>query len=284
VNTITRIWQALGNIYLTMGIMGFMVLDLVVGFFMLKEYNDIFFPINDLGFVKWAATWGRESPGATAWLFILVGLLALLSLNTFVCTTDRVIALWQRRRHFSSPLGFVLRFGPHIMHYSMLIIFFGYLFSYLFSGTFLGRVLLPGHSIRVQGVQIELERLDIAYHGADQPYRLAKKARDIQAILQFRAKGKTRTARISFNRPARFRGLSVHLKDFSPKTASNSMDRPRYISLIIKQDPGMGFYFIGMLLFTLGLFIYTWDKIFPTGIRHRTKIKKIMPTGSGRRN
>ena len=148
------------------------------------------------------------------------------------------------------------------MHYSMLIMFTGYLFSYVLGTSYPARVLLPGRQIHVAGVDIGLGALDILYHSRDASVKIAKKAKDVRALLTFSAQGKTRTILMGFNRPARFGGLSVHLIDFSPKTKSG-MKRRKYISMTVKQDPGTGFYFSGMFLFTFGLFLYAWEKIMP---------------------
>lgn len=265
-----RIWKTLGSIHLTMVIIAMMAADLIRGYFMLRDHAHVFHPLNDLGFVKWAATWGRESLNVTAWLFILVGLLALLSLNTFVCTTDRVVALWHHRHRFPSLWRFILRLGPHIMHYSMLIMFLGYLFSYVFGTSYPTQILLPGRTVTVAATRIGLERLDIKYHPKDADSRMAKRAKDVQALLRFTNDDNTEPIVLGMNRPALFGGLSVHLMDFSPKKQSSGMNRREYISVIVKQDPGTGFYFCGMFLFTIGLLLYVQDKRVPAGHRKKT--------------
>ena len=257
---VKNIWHWAGNIYVTMGIFCFMILDLLNGYIMLKYHAHLFEPINDMGFIKWAATFGKESPGKTAWLFILVIFLGLLGVNTFVCTTDRVIKLWQNRHRFKRVSRFILRFGPHVMHYSMLIMFLGYLVSYLFSSTYLGRVLLPGKTIQVSDITITLEDLTIDYYTGNRLAGMENRAIDVKAGLYFESGNKAKTAVLSFNKPVLFSDLSIHLKNFAPKTGSSGMKRRKYITLIIKQDPGVDFYFTGMIFFTLGLFMYAWDK------------------------
>ncbi len=260
-NIIKAIWNLLGNIYFTMGIFLCMVIDLVSGYFMLKYYGEIFQPINDMGFIKWSVTFGRESLFKTAWLFILVFFLALLSINVFVCTTNRVIILWQSRNRFQRVSRFILGFGPHIMHYSMLIMFLGYLVSYLFSATYLGRVLLPEKEIHVAGSSITLKSLDIDYYHGDRLFNMDKRAMDVRADLFIASGSKKGNFLLKFNRPVQFKDMSIHLKDFSPHTDSNGMGRKKFVTLIIKQDPGVKFYFTGMIFFTLGLVMYSLEKI-----------------------
>lgn len=259
---ILRAWRFLGHINLFMGIIGCMVVDLLLGYSQLKFHGALFDPINDLGFYRWAQTYGSHYPSNTAWLFILVGLLGLLSVNTFVCTTERVWVLVKSRHAFSRRSRFLLRFGPHIMHYSMLIMFLGYLVSYLSAGTHMGKVLLPGKSITIArpACTITLDKLDIDYYSGGRMIHMDRRAIDVRAVLTIRDAEGSKTAELGFNSPVRFAPLSIHLKKFAP-LSKGGMGRKKYITVIIKNDPGMKFYFSGMVLFTLGLFMYLWDKL-----------------------
>lgn len=256
------LWDAAGSIQLTLVIIGLMVLDLVWGYAMLKTHNELFQPINDRGFIVWAGTWAKESLIPSLWLFLLVALIALLALNTFVCTTDRVITLIRFRNRFKNQWRFVLRFSPHIMHYGMLIMFVGYLFSYLFSGTQLGKVILEGKSTSVGKTRITLSKMDINYYEGDRMSHLKNRAIHIDATLHFEENGTKGSGVVSFNRPALFNGTSVHLRDFGPKRKNSSMDlKRRYIEITIKKDPGIKFYFTGMVFFIVGLLMYTFEKL-----------------------
>jgi hypothetical protein len=258
---IRRIWHFAGSINVTMAVMGAMVADLVWGYAMLRYYGSVFSPINDLGFVRWALTWGAESPDKTAWLFILTGLLGLLAVNTFTCTTDRVIQLVRSRRGFQSFSALVMRFAPHVMHYSMLLMFLGYLVSYMCAWTLLGQVVLPGRTIEAGNTRISLEKLEIDYYHGTRIAGMNKRAIKARAFLRLESEGKVKTCTLGFNRPVYFEGMSIHLKKISPETASGSMTRQKFISLIIKKDPGLWFYFTGMFFFTAGLFMYVLAKI-----------------------
>ena len=258
---LSRIWHLAGNIYLTMGIIGMMAADLVWGYTKLKDNLPLFAPINDRGFLAWAATWGSESLSVTLWLFILVGLMALLSVNTFVCTTNRVITLVRFRHRFKSPWRFFLKFGPHVMHYAMLIMFLGYLVSYLYAGTHLGKVLLPGKSITVDQVSMTLKDIDIDYYDGERMPHFQRRAIRVTGTLLFSDGNHKKVQRLSYNRPALFKGYSVHLRGFGPKTKSGMNTGRSYITITVKKDPGMKFYFAGMVFFTLGLFMYTGEKI-----------------------
>lgn len=270
--TLHKLWHFGGHINLTLGIIILMVLDLLAGYTPLKHHNDLFTPINDIGFYKWAGTYGINYSEQTAWLFILVGLLAALAINTFICTTDRVVVLVKRKNSVATLRGFILRFGPHVMHYSMLIMLTGYLISYLTAGTHMGKILLPGKTISINHGEcsISLTKLSIAYYQGDRLLHMENRAIDVRALLTITGNGKTKTGILGFNRPVRFSPFSIHLKNFAPKT-NGGMERRKYINVIIKNDPGKSFYFTGMLLFTLGLIMYLGDKM--TGTPNRVQQK-----------
>ena len=301
-NFFYRIWHLAGNIYLTMGIIGCMAVDLIWGYCNLKTHMDMFAPINKRGFIAWAATWGSESLSITLWLFILVGLMALLSVNTFVCTTDRVITLIRFRRRFSSFRRFFFKFGPHVMHYAMLVMFLGYLVSYLYAGTHLGKVLLPGKPITVDRISITLKDLHIDYYDGTRMPHFQNRAIRAQATLLFSdlavdlnadlsagplEEGTGNTLRtLTDTCPALFRGHSVHLRGFEPRynpatMSGMSMGGGRtYINITVKKDPGMKFYFTGMVFFVLGLIMYTTEKIF---IKKPVKSVSAVPGNAVRR-
>ena len=253
-------WDLAGNIHGTMAILSFMILALLHGYAMLKHHANLFHPINDVGFLRWACTWGKESPVQTLWLFMLVGLLGLLSVNTFVCTTDRVVKIVKNRNKFQSTIKFILRFAPHIMHYSMLIMFLGYLVTYLFAGTYSGKVLLVKKSIHLDSISITLEKLVIDYYTGNRIVNMEDRAINVQAELLLESKELTKHKTLSFNNPIRFKGLTIHLKKFSPGT-KGGMGLNKYITLIIKKDAGAVFYFTGMFCFVIGLFMYAFQKI-----------------------
>ena len=260
-----RIWHLWGHINLTLVIIALMMVDLFAGYSPLKHHPELFTPINDIGFYQWAGSYGRYYLKYTAWLFILVGLLSCLSINTFVCTTHRMVILIKKRNAFPTKFRFLLRLSPHIMHYSMLIMLLGYLISYLCAGTHMGKILLPGKSISIDSpaCTITLQKLSIYYYNGKRIAHMEKRAIDIKAVVTIKNDHTEKTALLDFNKPIYLSPISIHLKDFAPKT-DGGMNRKQFIHVIIKNDPGKYYYFIGMLLFTLGLFLYLWEKLIPS--------------------
>jgi len=269
-NILKYIWNLLGNINLMFGLIVLMILDLTVGYFMLKSHPHLFHPINDMGFLKWAATYGKNNLHETAWLYLLIFFLAVLFVNTFICTTQRVTVLFRKQSFLSHKFRFIIKLSPHIMHYALLIMLLGYLVSYLSSETCLNNILLPEKSIQIPNslCEIHLNRLHIDYYQGERLQYMQDRAIDVQADLIIKNKEKIITGRLGFNKPVWFFPYSIHLKDFAPKSKSG-MNRRTYINVIIKKDPGAKYYFSGMLLFTFGLLLYSFH-----WLMERNKITK----------
>jgi len=255
-----KIWRALGSIRLTIIVLLLLVCDLAGGYLSLKGSEKIFKPLNDFGLIEWVNTYGRTYPGHTVWFFVLFILLFLLAVNTFVCTTDRVLVLIETRKYFTRRLRFFLKFSVHIMHYALIAILIGYLVSYLYARTCSNMVIALKQDAMIPDTKIKvlLKSMNIDYYQGDRLNFLNDRACKISAELLLTAAGKQTSKTIGLNKPFRFKDLSFHLNDFAPRYKSG-MQRQPYISLIIKKDPGMKLYFAGTLFFLAGLLMYLYQ-------------------------
>jgi len=253
----TSLWHRLGSINLTIVLCIVLTMDLIWGYFCLERKTPIFTPLNDMGLWAWSKTYGLYNLQHTGWFFLLLVLLTAFSLNTFVCTTNRVQQLFASRRGGGQWLG---KLAPHVMHYALIVILLGYLCSYLFTDVLTGRTLVPGSSLSLPGTGGTVSLLAYEpdyYHGK----RLAF-LDDAVITARFRLLlddgSSQREAVLSCTRPVRFQGYSLHLKNFAPKK-KGGMNRKTRVDLSIRKDPGVGIYLVGMGLFSLGLLLYLFD-------------------------
>jgi hypothetical protein len=254
---IKLLWQKLGSIHLTVILCLLLTVDLSAGYICLDRRTILFAPLNDVGLATWIRTYGRHNLLYTMWFFILLSLLALLCVNTFVCTTDRVASLIERRRHFH-PWRLLLKFAPHMMHYAMIVILAGYLCSYLFAQVLETRTLIPGLPFDLPGskARIALVELDPIYYEGERLPAYKNRVLQPRAKLRLMDGDQQHTAVVTFNRPLRWNGYSMFLKDFRPKKRKGGMNRQVRIDLSIRRDPGVRLYLAGILLFTAGLSLY----------------------------
>ena len=265
------LWRKAGSLRLTIVLCLLIVLDLAAGYFSMNRRVTLFAPMNDTGLATWIATYGRHNLAHTAWFFALMGLLALLCVNTFVCTTNRVASLLRHRPKFRQ-MRLWFRLAPHGMHYATLLILAGYLCSYLFAEVVPPQSLIPGASASLPGtdVRITFESMAPRHYRGDRLDFFD--GRVIEPNVRLLLSDGTRETRVVLNpnRPTRFRGYGIFLKNFAPRQIGG-MDMRTRVDLNIRKDPGIPLYFGGILLFLVSLLLYAWDRGVPS------KPKKEIP-------
>ena len=191
---------------------------------------------------------------------MIVALLGGLAVNTFVCTTERVIhILAQRPARRELPF----RLAPHLMHYAVLIILAGYGCSYLFSTSDTGRALRPGEQFTISDTGAVLQfhqflpelmkgtRVD-GFDG----YVIRPNAQ-----VTIHHQGQSTPAVLNFNEPLHVAGIGIYLAEFLPRKPGSGMGNT-YIKLILRRDPSAVIYRFGMLVFVLGLALYVFERKF----------------------
>jgi len=263
---ITTLWNKAGSIHLTVVLCLLLTVDLAFGYICLNRNTTLFAPLNDIGLAEWMGTYGRYNLEKTAWFFILMLLLGLLCLNTFVCTTERVLRLLrfraqQPRSH--RGLRFYFRFAPHVMHYAVIIMLAGYLCSYLFAHVLDTRTLIPGASMSLPGskARIEFSAYEPQYYSAGRLESFKDRVLKPVARLRLVNGGHRETAVLGYNRPVWFKGYGIFMKSFAPKSKGGMGMKVR-INLSIRKDPGVLLYLAGMAFFTAGMALYVTEWIF----------------------
>ncbi len=255
---IKKTWKVAASVRLTFVLMSAMCVCSGWGYFLIRDHVNLFKPLQDISLISWARTWGAAHLTHTWWFFALMTMLALLAVNTFVCTTDRTIAIWRSRKKFTGAYAFSMRLSPHIMHYALIIILLGYLSSYLFASTVSTVILLPGRETSIENTKITimLKDMKLDFYKGKRMEAFEGRALDVTGFLVFKDnRGRQKETNIGINKPARFQGLSVHLSSFAPKS-NTSMVKRKYMNATVRRDPGIFIYYAGMFLFVLGLFLY----------------------------
>ena len=262
---ITGIWHKLGSIHLTVVVCLLLTADMILGYFCLEGRVLVFEPLNRVGLVAWATTYGLYHLEHTIWFFLLLILLALLCINMFVCTTARIVRLFRSSKKMARH-RFLFTLAPHIMHYAVIIILTGYLFSYAFSQVIAHTTLVPGASVNIFNtpLTIEFAAWDPVLYTGKRLDHFQKRVIDPNIELILIHNQNKKTAILSVNRPARIGGYRIFLKNFAPKKIGGMRLKPR-IDLTIRKDPGVRFYMAGIGLFITGLLVYLGEWIFMKG-------------------
>lgn len=184
--------------------------------------------INDWALFKWLLA---TRLGTSWWLWVTLALLALLALNTVLCSIASLRVKWQRG-------NFLVRIAPQVMHLGFLLIVVAHLFSA--AGSEKGVVqVMEGHAIEFpDGSMVRFAN----FRGNVGPMGMLT---DFSADVSIDADGAQKVHTISPNHPAFHNGYGVYLKDLGLEPAKAAL-------VEIHREPGAGFALVGALLFTIG--------------------------------
>jgi hypothetical protein len=252
----------MGSVRLSIILCLLLAADLAVAYPVVRWNLVTFVPLGQIDIWTWLSTYGVANLGHTFWFFLMLLLLALLGVNTFVCSTQRVGGLLRQGRGLA---GTLLKLGPHVMHYAVLVVLLGYLGSYMLSDSLPGRAINPkGPPLRVarMGGEFTMDVSDpVYYRGGRLPF-FDGWALDPGIHLSFRDKeGNVSRKKVAYSVPASFDGWDVRLMDFYPKREGGGGMGLNYIKISIRRDPGSKIYLAGLALFVLGLALYVSDLI-----------------------
>ncbi len=217
------IYTRLASLTLGLWLLGGVMLFLAIGSFLQGEGSSI----NEVPLFLWL----REVPLRESWwLRGALLLLALLALNTVLCSIDSLSAKWQRG-------SFLVRIAPQAMHLGFLFIMVAHLQSA--SGSFKqAEQVGEGAAITFpEGSQVVFTDFNATYSKMGMPTSLS-------ATLAYPAAGGTAMATISPNHPFFYQGHGIYLKDVAPP--------PTKAALVeVHKEPGAGMALAGGVLFTV---------------------------------
>ena len=204
-------------------------MNLLIASFYVKAYPQVFGPLNKLILQEWFRLYGESNPEKVWWLLTLIGLLAAFGLNIAVCTLDRLLALWLKRRQMGIKV-FLLRVSPSLIHICFFIVLTGHLLS-MVSGSNWSIDVIPGQitslpprdKIMVLGQQCD-------YYAS--PEILSGFVKQCTVSLDLETPQEKILRQISFLHPLLWHGLSLHLV-MDKKAGAPKM------KLIVKNDPGV---------------------------------------------
>jgi len=177
-------------------------------------------------------SWLEESPLALSWWLWGTGaLLALLAVNTVLCSVESVRGKYRGTR-------FLVMIAPQVMHLGFLLIVLAHLFS-AWGGTKEALPVREGEVIGFPGGgQAEIANLRLVNGPMGMPA-------DYSAEVRFPAGGGVATTTIRPNHPAFYGGFGIYLKEVAP---------PPYREALIEihREPGAGLALAGAILFTVG--------------------------------
>lgn len=203
-----------------------------IGSYMMPAHREVFAPMNDMLLFQWAGDAASRSPGETWWFFAAVAGLALLTVNTLVCSLQAVRGKWSRA-------DFLLRIAPQVMHAGFLCILFAHLlgagWGYRLSGT------LPegAYAQLPEGRVLNLRTIDVKAGPSGYPEDWSAEA----SLYEHNEVVKKGT--LGPNKPLFYRGVGIYLKNLSFEQGPAAL-------IMVNKDPGALWALAGGALFMAG--------------------------------
>ncbi|MBI5561065.1 MAG: cytochrome c biogenesis protein ResB [Deltaproteobacteria bacterium] len=199
-----RIWNFFSSTVLTVVLAVLICITAAWGSIPVINNRGFFDTLDQQILFPWLLREGKGYPGLTLWIFVLVFLVFLFSVNTFVCTADRLYTIVKKR----SPLKAVL---PHVVHVGFLIAMVGHLSGTLFGFRSSGNILVRGEAVSVPhtaGLSMRLDGIDA---GIDAGFDGTGNMERITSTVTLLRDGKEiTTGVIRLNGPLIYRGIAFY--------------------------------------------------------------------------
>ncbi len=204
-----------------------------VGSYLMPLHREVFATMNDDILLRWVERFASAHVGYTWWFFAAVAALALLTVNTLVCSIAAIRGKWSR-------VDFLLRISPQIVHAGFLFILLGHLlgagWGYRISGLMPEGAYAPlpdELSLRLHRIRVETdERGFTTDWSAD--------------VTVYEGNEPAKTGSLGPNAPLFYGGVGVYVKSFD-------FDRGPAAVLLIAKDPGAMYALAGGILFMIGM-------------------------------
>jgi hypothetical protein len=226
------IWRFCVSIELCLGLLALVCVFMGAGSFLLK--GDYAAAINAMPLLVWL----RDVPlGASWWLWLTVILLALLVLNTILCSWDTLRLRWGRA-------GWISLFAPQLIHAGFLLMVLAHLQS-AYGGYMEQVVVAEGMVAQLpDGKQFGVARIGVVISPMGMPTGFSS---ELVTNLNNPAERFT----ISPNHPWFSGGYGVYIKQAEGFPSRRAL-------LEIHREPGAGMALAGAIIFTIGNVLIVW--------------------------
>lgn len=225
-----KLWDVFSDVETSVWLLVLIAATLACGAYCIKAWPLVFGSLNNLLLQDWYLQTGSHHWEKIWWLFLLFFLLFLLGVNTFVCTWNRLSALWMRRSAYGGRM-FSIRLCPSFIHLCFLAVLAGHLLSEIAGFNALYPV-QPGHTITLPGgEQVIVEEMRTDRY--KKPDIIAGNVKDRSLLLRLDGGSETTEKTVTYLDPVLWHGYTFHLK-----TGHSGEESPT-AKLQVRHDPGL---------------------------------------------
>ncbi len=197
------LWKILSSTELTIILAVLICINAAYGSILTVKYADFYRSFDQLILFPALLDIGTEYLHLTFWIYLLIALVALFTLNTVVCTTDRLYQILTTK----APWRLII---PHIVHIGFLIAVLGHLASSVSGFKSPYNLLSEGEVVPVpytEELSIRLDGVEAAYTDTGDMDALKT------TVTLFKGGSEELTSTISINDPLIYNGIAFyHLK------------------------------------------------------------------------
>lgn len=197
------IWNFFASVKLTIVLTVVICLDAAWGSVITVKYPGFARALDQTILFPWLLDTGKNYLSLSLWIYLLVFLMAVFTVNTAVCTADKVYSIVKSRRPWQS-------FFPHIVHIGFLVALAGHLAGSAAGFRSYGTTLLQGAAVPVpnmSGLYIRLDDLDVK----TSPAGMLESVMTSVTLLEGKTEVKKGT--IEINGPLVYRGVAFYNMD-----------------------------------------------------------------------
>lgn len=214
-----KIWNFIGDIRLSFWLLLASAAVFFIGMFYSSYHYAYFRAMNELRIQDWLARELPSRPDLNWWLPALLAALALLGVNTVVCTINRlreIAAGSQKKDH-----RFVLALLPSIVHILFITVMIGHAVT-IIAGSWTRVPLREGGQVTIDRALPPLTVTRIADIYFPEDSRLAKRIKQTEVTLAGRD---GETVRVSYLESVRYHGYRLHLDMVKQKQGGAHINR-----------------------------------------------------------
>jgi len=254
---IAKIISNLGSIALARTLLLLVSISLFTGAVFYNLNSEVFVPLNTTSLIDWLQTYGQNNLFYTWWFYLFIVFMFLLGMNTFFCTIDRTFIIIRRYNKLKKDNSILLLLSPHIMHFSFIVLLLGYFMLYSFGINSYNNILRTDCPVTIHNTDIKINMLKFTAEPYESRLYVGLNGKYIEPRYDLAIVSECKTTRkiLGINSPVYYKGYSIHLDDFSPKSG-RSMSRETWANLTIRKNAGIPIFLIGIAMFIMGTFLY----------------------------
>ncbi|MBI5468931.1 MAG: cytochrome c biogenesis protein ResB [Deltaproteobacteria bacterium] len=151
------IWNFFASVKLTIALTVVICLDAAWGSIVTVKSPGFSRALDQSILFPWLLSTGPKYPELSLWIYILVFLMAVFTVNTVVCTADKVYSIVKGKRPWQS-------FFPHIVHIGFMVALVGHLAGSAGGFRSYGTTVMQGETVpvpHVNGLSIRLDGVEM---------------------------------------------------------------------------------------------------------------------------